>query len=113
MILIQQEDNKKFNAKVLVGHSIDKIELTTNAGMNLPEFFPMTQLNLSPIQLTERKEAIKKLMIEKRLSIKDNNGVLIIENMLSIEPPYQIENCICSNAIIMSRIQNILQTEKI
>lgn len=75
----------------------------------LPDFFIKTKKNLSNDELLIKKELIKNLLIENRFPVDENdNGILKIHGMLSIHPPYDFDDCFCTNPIIMTRIHKIL-----
>lgn len=113
IILITPENEGKYRAKMIVGHSVDSMEikLSTNDPQyfELPDFFEKKRKPLSEDELMKKKEMIKSILIENRCPVVEREkGVLIIQETLSIQPPYDPEDCLCSNPIILARIKKIL-----
>ncbi|XP_053597473.1 gem-associated protein 6-like [Microplitis demolitor] len=113
VILLEPDNDGKFNGKIIIGHSIRNIEVTTTAGIDLPDLFPAVEKKLTAAELTERREKIKQLLTTNLLNPVENNGVLEIQGMFSIEPPYERENCICTNPVVMSRLLSIIFPDSI
>ncbi|KAK0089722.1 hypothetical protein PV325_005869 [Microctonus aethiopoides] len=107
VVLIERE-NEKFHAKVIVGHSIKNIQVISNSALHLPQFFSISHHSMTDAELSIRRVEIKKLFTHNRFPVTENNDVLEIEGMLFIEPPYNLENCICTNPIILNRVYDIL-----
>lgn len=83
------------------------IEVRSDKPSDLPELFT-NSIDLLPSTLEERKNAVIKMLKENRFPVTQEKGVLIIENVLSIKPPYEANDCVCDNSIILGRIQNLL-----
>ncbi|KAK0181782.1 hypothetical protein PV327_004032 [Microctonus hyperodae] len=107
VVLIERE-NEKFHVKVIVGHSINNIQMISNSTLHLPQFFNLAYHPMTDVELSDRRKEIKKLFAQNRFPVTEHNDILEIENMLFIEPPYNLENCICTNPIILNRVYNIL-----
>lgn len=75
---------------------------------DLPELFMNAPTNILRSTLEEQKNAVIKMLRENRFDVKEENDILTIENVLSIKPPYEPNDCICANSIILGRIQNLL-----
>lgn len=94
-----------------MGHAVKKIDLFSEAEIIIPELFsPSMTRNLSETKIIERKNAIKKLLNEHRIPFTEDNDVLQIEDVLAIKPPYELENFICTNRNVLTRIQKILSS---
>lgn len=94
--------------KIVFGHAIKSIEICSSEPCRLPELFTNTPTNILQTTVEERKSAVIKLLQENRFPVKVQNDILTIENVLSIKPPYEPADCICTNSIILQRIQNLL-----
>lgn len=82
------------------------MEVISETEKILPELF--VPAKLSQEMVTKRKGIVLQLLLDNRFPVKEENDILMIEDTLSIEPPYYPENCICTNSIILTKIQNIL-----
>jgi len=74
----------------------------------VPELFTLSSAKLSQVIITKRKNAAMQLLLDNRFPVKEENDILLIEDTISIEPPYYPENCRCTNSIILNKLQNIL-----
>lgn len=82
--------------------------MISNPAQRLPQFFSISHHPMTDVELSIRRVEIKKLFTHNRFPVIENNDVLEIEGMLFIEPPYNLENCICTNPIILNRVYDIL-----
>lgn len=98
--------------KIVFGHAVKSIEICSDKPCELSELFTNTPTNILQSTLEGRKNAVIKLLKENRFSVKEDNSILTIENVLSIKPPYEPADCICDNSIILGRIQNLLSRER-
>ena len=96
--------------KIILGHAVKNIELSSDPETIIPELFSASCKKISKSMISERRNAIKKLLLENRFPVVEDNEVLRIEDTLSIEPPYEMENFICDNSIILNRIQTLLSS---
>lgn len=102
----------QYRLQIIFDHAIQNIEITSQEKINIPELFPSVSAKWSPA-ITTRKNIIMKLLQDNRFSVKEEDNVLHIEDILSIEPPYNPESCKCTNSIILTRIQDILKRANI
>ncbi|XP_076763253.1 gem-associated protein 6 [Xylocopa sonorina] len=97
------------NLKIVFGHAIKSITICSDKPCKLPELqFMNAPTKIFRSTLAERKYAVRKLLEENRFPVKEENNILTIENVLSIKPPYESADCVCTNSIILARIQNLL-----
>lgn len=75
--------------------------------MNIPELFLAPRIIPRSV-LAERRDNVKRLLQENRFPVVEQNDDLLIEDTVVIQPPYDPENCVCSNSIILDRIQSLL-----
>ncbi|XP_014469801.1 PREDICTED: gem-associated protein 6-like [Dinoponera quadriceps] len=108
VVLLQPKEAAKYNLKIISGHSIKSIEVISETDRNVPDLFLLSSTKVSQEKVTERKNTIKQLLLEKRFPIREEGDVLKIEDSVVIEPPYFPENCTCANSIIFNRIKSIL-----
>lgn len=112
VVLLRTEEDNRYNLQIVFGHAIQNIELISQAETHLPELFQTSTDKFSPSDLKKRKNIVKQYLLENRFPVTDVNDILYIEDSVSIKPPYDAEHCICTNSIILSRIQNILRSVK-
>ncbi|XP_011311564.1 gem-associated protein 6 [Fopius arisanus] len=110
VILINPKNSDNCGATILMGGSIKSIEILENSEDSLPEFFLQEKPEMSKADIQLKKEELKKLLMDNRIPVVDDNDVLTIQDVVSLEPPY--DSCLCANPIIMSRIQGILSQLK-
>lgn len=106
IVLLQSGTAMQYRLKIIFNHAIKNIEVISETEKILPELF--LPAKLSQAMVTKRKSIVMQLLLDNRFPVKEENDVLLIEDTISIEPPYYPENCICTNSIILTRIQNIL-----
>ncbi|XP_015118007.1 gem-associated protein 6 [Diachasma alloeum] len=112
IILMNPKESGDYQAKVVIGDSVKSIEILENSEEKLPEFFSSRKPEISIPEIQKRKEELMRLLIESRIPVVDEDDVLKIQGAVSIEPPYEPENCLCANPIIMTRLQGILAQVK-
>lgn len=100
-----KEDNK-YDLKIVLGHTIKKIEVLPDTEREIPELFVAEKF--SNTVALKRKETIMKVLEENRFPVTEKDGVIFIKDTVRIEPPYGSENCISTNTIILNRIQKIV-----
>ncbi|XP_015180663.1 PREDICTED: gem-associated protein 6-like [Polistes dominula] len=112
VVLLETKEDNHQNLKLVFGHAIKNIELTTQAETSLPELFqlPNNQLSLSDIK--KRKNIVKDYLLKSRFPVVDIDDILCIEDSVSIKPPYDAEHCVSTNVIILNRIQDIIRNIK-
>lgn len=98
----------QYCVKIIFSHAIKNIEVTMEAKIFVPELFVSSSTKLSQTMVTKRKNIVMQLLLDNRFPVKEEDGILLIEDTVSIEPPYYPENCTCTNSIILNKIQNIL-----
>lgn len=108
IVLLQSKTSMQYRLKIIFNHAIKNVEVTSEAEMLVPELFSLSPAKLSPTMVTKRKNIVMQLLLDNRFPVKEENGILLIEDTVSIEPPYYSENCICTNSVILNKLQNIL-----
>lgn len=105
-MLLQSGTVTQYRLKIIFNHAIKNIEVISKTERFVPELF--LPAKLSQTIITKRKNIVMQLLLNNRFPVKEENDILLIEDSVSIEPPYYPENCTCTNSIILTRIQNIL-----
>ncbi|XP_029171925.1 gem-associated protein 6-like [Nylanderia fulva] len=104
-VLLQSDTTMQHRLKIIFNHAIKNIEVISETKKILSELFLPEKLSQ---EVVKRKGIVLQLLLDNRFPVKEENDVLMIEDTVSIEPPYYPENCTCSNSIILTKIQNIL-----
>ncbi|XP_011158605.1 gem-associated protein 6 [Solenopsis invicta] len=107
-IVLLQSKTSMHRLKIIFNHSIKNVEVTSEAKTFVPELFSLSSAKLSEAMIAKRKDIIMQLLLENLFPVTEKDGVLLIEDTVSIEPPYYSDNCTCTNSIILSKVQNIL-----
>lgn len=94
--------------KIIMGSSIKNVECSSDAEVLLPEMFITPRIHFTDEELVKRKSVVTKLLLENRFPVTEEKGILCIEDTVKIEPPYLSENCVCTNSVILNRIQTLL-----
>lgn len=107
-MLLRSKTSTQCHLKIIFDHAIKNVEVTSDAETLVPELFSLSPAKLPPMMVTKRKNIVMQLLLDNRFPVKEENGILLIEDTVSIEPPYYPENCICTNSIILNKLQSIL-----
>lgn len=108
IVLLNTEEDDHHNLQIIFGHAVQNVELTTETETQISELFQASIDHFSPSELTKKKNIVKQHLLKNMFPVRDVNDILYIEDSVSIKPPYNAENCVCTNSIILSRIQDIL-----
>ncbi|XP_024880606.1 gem-associated protein 6-like [Temnothorax curvispinosus] len=109
IVVLQSKTSTQYRLKIIFSHAIKNVEVTSEVEMLVPELFSLSPANLSHVMVTKRKNIVMQLLLDNRFPVKEEDGILLIEDTVSIEPPYYPENCTCTNSIILNKVQSILR----
>lgn len=72
--------------------------------------FPRESRTGGPIDnVEEKKIQLTKWLSDNYVDVREDGSVLRVGDHIIIEPPYTIDQCYCSNTVILERIQNIIK----
>ncbi|XP_031835127.1 gem-associated protein 6 [Nomia melanderi] len=111
VVLLQ--GHQQNHLKIVFGHVIKNIEICSDKLCKLPELFENPPTCFLQSTLNERKNTVIKMLQENRFPVREEKDILIIEDVLSIRPPYKPNNCTSANSIVLGRIQNLLSSIEI
>lgn len=79
--------------------------------INLSDLFQNKNLTdqLGTKKASELKEKVKSWLVKNMIPVTEEGDILKMDT-LQIHPPYGLEQCYCSNPIVLSRIQTLLQS---
>lgn len=103
--------DKHYVTRIVLHHAIKSLVVLSDEKVEsyLSETQPTNGDN-GPEVLNGKRELIKKRFQNMCLNVEESGDCLKIDDNIVILPPYGPENCICSNTLILERIQNILNT---
>ncbi|KAG8232576.1 hypothetical protein J437_LFUL012952 [Ladona fulva] len=107
VVLFQEKDGKGV-VKIVTGASVKSMNLSSSQT-------PLPQLNLFPTlkavsleQEEETRKNLKNWLLQNLLPVEEEGNVLVINEMLSIYPPYGCDQCVSTNPIILSKVQDLI-----
>lgn len=72
-------------------------------------FRPAGHNKLAEEDVSRRQVSVKSWLQKNRLPVEVSGEILTVAEALVIQPPYQAENCICTNEIILGKIQGLIK----
>lgn len=96
------------NLNIISRHAIKNIVL----GQNFIEKFAFkatTNDGQTTGVLEEKKLNLVKWLKDNLIEVVVDGDLLRISDYVSIEPPYDIDHCYCTNTVILERLQNIIK----
>lgn len=118
-IVLLQVNERTFNSGLafIIGHAIKAVDVQSvdESKEACPDFDKIINTrkncNYSDEDLQQRKSDLKSWLEKNRIPVTEKNGaVLSVMDVLSIEPPYEMDCCRCSNEIILDRIQRLVRS---
>lgn len=95
------------------GNSLDIILYNAIISINVVEepkmiFHRDSRVEDSTGNVEEKKLKLKQWLSDNYVDVKEDGRVLRVGSHIIIEPPYTIDQCYCSNTVILERIQSII-----
>jgi len=98
--------------------SISEIEQSSDSGnvdfkKLCDDFFEVcssAKSQLSPAETLERRSRVLDLLKENNVPVEEQDDLLLAAYSVCISPPYSESDCKSSNALILSRIQDIIRS---
>lgn len=128
LVNIENESEKNGQITLVFKDNIEHIEIKSNdenkaINTNIESLFkstaPQTKMTRSKEDLIESRNQLINWLEKNRLPVKlenlpdtgeENNKLLInILDMVYIHPPYDIENCMSTNEIVLNRVKYIMK----
>lgn len=115
VVLITKAENQTYSMHIVLKESIKSMEISTDIpenqrNINLKELFlnkHLTDSSGSKKRQAEQKEKVKAWLLKNMIPVTEEEDILKMDS-LQIHPPYGAEQCYCSNQIVLSRIQQLL-----
>jgi len=112
---IPADKSDTLNMKIILGHAIRSWTPLSNDGptLNMDNLFKPKELtNISSVKIKQLQERLRSWLLKNRLPVNactEDPSVLIVADILRIEAPYTAENCVCTNEIVLGRIQGLIK----
>lgn len=96
--------------KVVMKHSIESMEKLPESLSDEKIDFDNSFLksSISIVSTENQKNKVKNWLERNMVPVSENKNILVLDN-LEIHPPYGPEQCYSTNAIVMSRVQDLLR----
>ncbi|KAK5645759.1 hypothetical protein RI129_004223 [Pyrocoelia pectoralis] len=106
VLATSSEEDSKHTIRIYPYNSIkDCVEVT-----GLPLDNLITVNKVPPEEYNERKRKLIDWFVKNQLELHDDNGILKLNDyVLTIEPPYEAEQCFCDNIIVLDRIRTLIK----
>ncbi|KAK9501986.1 hypothetical protein O3M35_012602 [Rhynocoris fuscipes] len=107
IVLIRKNQNDDTSVEFVFGHAVQNIELIGDSDF-IPKLF---EERLDPnIDLNQKRENLKKWLNKNMIPVEICDDKLIFGDVLTIVPPYELENCLCTNEIVLGNIQKLIRS---
>jgi len=109
-------EEDKLELKLILGHAIRSMSQAKDSSVsqlgleNL--FIPKEQKGLSEQDLKKLQERLRSWLLKNRLPVlidREEPEVLVVADILRIQPPYSADSCQCTNEIVLGRIQGLIK----
>ncbi|XP_008066319.1 gem-associated protein 6 [Carlito syrichta] len=117
IVLVNFPEDGSMSVTGIMGHAVQTVETVTEGDHRVKErlmhlFTSGDCEAYSPKDLEERKASLKQWLEKNHIPVTEQGEAqrtLCVAGVLTIDPPYDPENCSSSNEIILSRVQDLIQ----
>ncbi|KAM9187651.1 gem-associated protein 6 [Dugong dugon] len=117
IVLVNFLEDGSMSVTGVMGHAVQTVETVNDGDHRVREklihlFMSGDCQAYSPEDLEKRKNSLKTWLEKNHIPITEqgeSQRTICVARVLTIEPPYGPENCISSNEIILSRVQDLIQ----
>lgn len=117
VVLANFDNDDKIKMTVVMGHTIQNfVVINDNSDKHKSElerlFKSKEMLDASPEELKKKQEKLKSWLLKNRIPVRMSDmdsEQLTIADALTIDPPYEAENCCSTNEIILGRVQGLIK----
>ena len=109
--------NDQTKVEIVLGHAVNSVTVLGDAtevnkqALNAL-FRPETVLKLTEEELKRKQNMVKNWLLKNRLPVETSGSsdeIITVAGALSIQPPYESENCVSTNEIILGKIQGLIK----
>lgn len=113
-VIVNFSEDDKTKLQLVLKHAITSVTvLSEDIEINkwkLDHLFrPSGQGTLSDEDLKRKQITVRSWLLKNRLPVEVNGEVLSVAEALVVQPPYEPENCISTNEIILGKIQGLIK----
>lgn len=113
-IVLVNDCDGRTSLDVVMRHIVKSVELNENGRISkyelLQKLFSAPSQDISEEEVSVQKKKVMQWLEKNRVPFVEIGEVLKIHDSLEIHPPYGIEQCVCSNTVILSRIKALLSS---
>ncbi|XP_060610506.2 gem-associated protein 6 [Anolis sagrei] len=118
ILLANVSENGKTSILAVLGHAVQEVETLAEADDEMKEklaylFMPEKSQTYSHEELDQKKNSLKSWLEKNHIPVEEqgeSRSTLCVAGVLTINPPYGPKDCSSSNEIILSRVQQLIET---
>ncbi|XP_046899957.1 gem-associated protein 6 [Hypomesus transpacificus] len=115
IVLVNMLEKGTAVAVVVMGHAVEEVEVLQEGNEAISErmrdvFTPQGAQTLCMNELKHRKDSLRVWLEKNRIPVEEEGETLKIANVLTVSPPYGVENCSSPNEIILARVQSLVES---
>ncbi|XP_056136934.1 gem-associated protein 6 [Lampris incognitus] len=100
---------------VVMGHAVEEVEVLQEGDSAMAAclnaiFLPSKAQSFSTEELRQRKRSLRQWLEKNRVPVEEVGEVLRVANVLTVSPPYGVEDCSSPNEIILARVQGLMES---
>ncbi|XP_042303256.1 LOW QUALITY PROTEIN: gem-associated protein 6 [Sceloporus undulatus] len=111
-------ENGKTCISAILGHAVQDVEIVAEAddemkGKLAHLFMPEKSQTYNQEELDQKKNSLKSWLVKNHIPVEEqgeSQSSLCVAGVLTINPPYGPEDCNGSNEIILSRVQQLIES---
>lgn len=99
---------------IIVGHSVSSISHVSSSSDDYSEPIPdeilfITGDTISEEEAESRRVQLKTWLCANHIPVVEDGNMLVMEDVIVIDSPYGLRQCLVSNDIIMERVHNLMK----
>lgn len=112
MILLKRKDDK-ISMDIVLGHSVANITPISSEDTSeesIPdELLFGTGEQISEEEAESRRVQLKAWLCANHIPVVEDGNMLVMEDVIVIDSPYGLNQCLVSNDVIMERVHNLMK----
>ncbi|KAJ8337739.1 hypothetical protein SKAU_G00367050 [Synaphobranchus kaupii] len=116
IVLVDFHNTGKASVVVVMGHAVKEVEILKEGDEGMASrlssvFMPEgCREVLSKDELKRRKECLRAWLEKNLIPVTEEGETLRVAGVLTVNPPYDSQDCSSSNEIILSRVQSLVES---
>ncbi|CAH2004340.1 unnamed protein product [Acanthoscelides obtectus] len=99
-----RKSESEYDTVIIMHHAIETLCVLSD---EVNQWYLQTTKETVNSNIT-RKDSVKKWLQHMQINVAESGDILKVDDHLIILPPYELENCVSNNTIILERVRNIL-----